>query len=37
MDSAFMQTTPQKLWLSTGLRAVGHCVETICSSNPNLE
>lgn len=25
------------MWLSTGLRAVDHCVETICSSNPNPE
>ncbi|KAJ0114386.1 hypothetical protein J7T55_010775 [Diaporthe amygdali] len=37
MDSALTQTTPQKVWLSTGLRAVDHCVETICSSNPNPE
>ncbi|KAH8757347.1 alcohol dehydrogenase [Diaporthe sp. PMI_573] len=35
MDAALTQTTPQKVWLSTGLRAVDHCVETICSSNPN--
>lgn len=25
------------MWLSTGLRAVDHCVETICSSNPSPE
>ncbi|OJD31074.1 alcohol dehydrogenase [Diplodia corticola] len=24
-------TTPPRLWLSTGIRAVDHCVETICS------
>lgn len=36
-DSALTQTTPQRVWLSTGLRAVDHCVETICSSNPKPE
>ncbi|MFT5447165.1 MAG: maleylacetate reductase [Gammaproteobacteria bacterium] len=27
--------TPQWLWLSTGMRAVDHCVETICSPQSN--
>ena len=34
-DPALTRTTPERVWLSTGLRAVDHCVETICSSNPN--
>ncbi|TVY41300.1 Dehydrogenase [Lachnellula occidentalis] len=33
-DPELTLTTPAKVWLSTGLRAVDHCVETICSSNP---
>jgi alcohol dehydrogenase class IV len=24
-------TTPERIWLSTGVRAVDHCVETLCS------
>jgi alcohol dehydrogenase class IV len=35
MDPALTLTTPEEVWLSTGLRAVDHCVETICSSNHN--
>jgi alcohol dehydrogenase class IV len=31
LDSALTTTTPDKFWLSTGIRAVDHCVETICS------
>lgn len=34
-DPELTFTVPEKVWLSTGLRAVDHCVETICSSNPN--
>jgi alcohol dehydrogenase class IV len=34
-DPELTLTAPEKVWLSTGLRAVDHCVETICSSNPN--
>lgn len=34
MDPALTKTTPERVWLSTGLRAMDHCVETICSSNP---
>ena len=33
MDPELTLTTPERVWLSTGLRAVDHCVETICSSN----
>lgn len=33
LDPELTLTTPQRVWLSTGLRAVDHCVETICSSN----
>lgn len=36
-DPALTQTTPERVWLSTGLRAMDHCVETICSSNPKGE
>ncbi|KIW09423.1 hypothetical protein, variant [Verruconis gallopava] len=31
LDAALTTTTPDKFWLSTGVRAVDHCVETICS------
>lgn len=37
MDPGLAQTTPERVWLSTGLRAMDHCVETICSSNPKAE
>ena len=30
-DPELSTTTPDSLWLSTGVRAVDHCVETICS------
>jgi alcohol dehydrogenase class IV len=33
LDPELSLTTPERVWLSTGLRAVDHCVETICSSN----
>ena len=32
LDPAVTRHTPQWLWLSTGIRAVDHCVEGICSS-----
>lgn len=32
LDAALTTTTPNKFWLSTGIRAVDHCVETICST-----
>ncbi|MCJ1394799.1 hypothetical protein MMC18_007679 [Xylographa bjoerkii] len=31
LDAALTITTPIHTWLSTGLRAVDHCVETLCS------
>lgn len=36
-DPALTLTAPMRVWLSTGLRAVDHCVETICSSAPKKE
>lgn len=37
IDPSLTKTTPERVWLSTGLRAMDHCVETICSSNPKPE
>ncbi|MDB5890070.1 MAG: alcohol dehydrogenase [Polaromonas sp.] len=34
LDAAVTVHTPADLWLSTGIRAVDHAVETICSRNP---
>jgi len=31
LDPELTVTTPDKFWLSTGIRAVDHCVETLCS------
>lgn len=31
LDAAVTRHTPQRLWLSTGIRALDHAVETICS------
>ncbi|KAI9709173.1 MAG: hypothetical protein M1812_007758 [Candelaria pacifica] len=31
LDAALSTTTPPSVWLSTGIRAVDHCVECICS------
>lgn len=31
LDPVLSVTTPEKIWLSTGMRAVDHCVEGICS------
>lgn len=31
LDAALTRTTPESIWLSTGVRAIDHCVETICS------
>ncbi|KAI1616725.1 Fe-containing alcohol dehydrogenase [Exophiala viscosa] len=31
LDPELTTTTPERIWLSTGVRAVDHCVETICS------
>jgi alcohol dehydrogenase class IV len=34
LDPAVAVHTPEQLWLSTGIRAVDHAVETICSRRP---
>lgn len=31
LDAALSVTTPRQIWLSTGIRAVDHCVEGLCS------
>lgn len=33
LDPALTTTTPDSIWLSTGIRAVDHCVEAMCSLN----
>jgi len=35
LDPAVTVHTPEWLWLSTGIRAVDHAVESICSRTPN--
>jgi alcohol dehydrogenase class IV len=35
LDPAITVHTPEWLWLSTGIRAVDHCVEGICSTEAN--
>ncbi|KAH7046739.1 putative Fe-containing alcohol dehydrogenase [Macrophomina phaseolina] len=30
LDAQLSTTTPERVWLSTGFRAVDHCVETLC-------
>jgi maleylacetate reductase len=35
LDPAMTVHTPEWLWLSTGIRAVDHCVEGICSNEAN--
>jgi alcohol dehydrogenase class IV len=35
LDPKLSTTTPDSIWLSTGIRAVDHCVETICSLKGN--
>ncbi|PYH46123.1 iron-containing alcohol dehydrogenase [Aspergillus saccharolyticus JOP 1030-1] len=32
LDPALTTTTPRRVWLSTGVRAVDHCVETYCAT-----
>tara|TARA_B100000676_G_scaffold196119_1_gene192827 strand:- start:5483 stop:6697 length:1215 start_codon:yes stop_codon:yes gene_type:complete len=32
LDPALAEATPDWLWLSTGIRAVDHCVEALCST-----
>ncbi|KAG7121497.1 Dehydrogenase FUM7 like protein [Verticillium longisporum] len=36
-DPELCTTTPERIWLSTGIRAVDHCVETLCSLLSNEE
>lgn len=31
LDPQLVETTPDSIWLSTGIRAVDHCVEVLCS------
>lgn len=33
LDPAFTTYTPERLWLSTGVRAIDHAVEAVCSIN----
>ncbi|KAL1605016.1 hypothetical protein SLS60_004559 [Paraconiothyrium brasiliense] len=33
LDPEVASTSPRKLWLSSGMRAVDHCVETICNKS----
>ncbi len=35
LDPAITLNTPEWLWLSTGIRAVDHCVEGVCSNEAN--
>ncbi|OTB07947.1 hypothetical protein M426DRAFT_317449 [Hypoxylon sp. CI-4A] len=35
LDPELATTTPEKIWLSTGVKAVDHCVETLCSLQSN--
>jgi maleylacetate reductase len=35
LDPAITLNTPEWLWLSTGIRAVDHCVEGVCSKEAN--
>jgi alcohol dehydrogenase class IV len=37
LDAELTTTTPDKFWLSTGIRAVDHCVETLCSLESHKE
>ena len=35
LDPALTITTPMRVWASTGVRAVDHCVEALCSTKSN--
>jgi len=35
LDPELTTTTPERIWLSSGIRAVDHCVETLCSLASN--
>ncbi|KAJ5690120.1 hypothetical protein N7462_004512 [Penicillium macrosclerotiorum] len=34
LDPRLTLTTPRWVWISTGIRAIDHCVETLCSNVP---
>lgn len=36
LDPALTASTPERIWLSTGIRAVDHFVEGLCSTNPKV-
>jgi alcohol dehydrogenase class IV len=36
LDPVLSVSTPERIWLSTGIRAVDHCVEGLCSTNPKV-
>jgi alcohol dehydrogenase class IV len=36
LDPALSISTPRQIWLSTGIRAVDHCVEGLCSLQPKV-
>lgn len=35
LDPALSISTPERIWLSTGVRAIDHCVEGLCSTSAN--
>ncbi|KAI0406661.1 putative Fe-containing alcohol dehydrogenase [Xylaria palmicola] len=35
LDPELATTTPDSIWLSTGVRALDHCIETLCSLQSN--
>ncbi|RHZ55217.1 iron-containing alcohol dehydrogenase [Aspergillus thermomutatus] len=37
LDPDLATTTPDAIWLSTGIRAVDHCVETLCATTGTTE
>lgn len=37
LDPDLASTTPDTIWLSTGIRAVDHCVETLCATTGTSE
>lgn len=37
LDPELCLTTPEHVWLSTGIRSVDHCVETLCSLQSNVK
>ena len=37
LDPELCKSTPGYHWLSTGIRGVDHCIESLCSSNATLQ